>query len=181
MNFEAIKLKLIESAQQVIMGDAYLLHNDISERAISHRLAMYLAMKFQDFDVDCEYNGNIDADNGRKHLYILNARAKELGMQNTLGEDDETSSRGVYPDIIVHKRGKNGPDNNLLVIEIKKSSSQINGDWDTEKLSRFTSSDYDNKFEFMYGAFVKFDVGAQIDYSVEWYKDGLIWNPEASD
>jgi hypothetical protein len=181
MDFELIKQKLIESVQQVINDDSYLLHHDISERAISHRLAMYLAYEFKDFDVDCEYNGNIDADNGRKYIYILNARAKELGLQNIQGEDDETSFRGVYPDIIVHKRGMNGADNNLLIIEIKKSSSQVNGEWDAEKLSRFTSSEYENRFEFRYGAFVKFNVGEQVGYTVEWYKDGLRWHNESSD
>jgi hypothetical protein len=78
--FEAIMPKLIECAEQVIKEDAYLLRYDINERAISHRLAMYLTPQFKDFDVDCEYNGNIDADKGRKYIYILNARAKELGL-----------------------------------------------------------------------------------------------------
>ncbi len=176
MKFETIKPKLIECVEQVIKEDAYLLRHDISERAISHRLAMYLTPQFKDFDVDCEYNGNIDADNGRKYIYILNARAKELGLQDIKGGDDETTYRGVYPDIIVHKRGKNGAENNLLIIEMKKSSSQVNGEWDAEKLSRFTSSEYENRFDYRFGAFVKFDVSDPIGYTVEWYRDGQRWH-----
>ena len=172
MKFKEIKLKLIECVEQVIKDDAYLLRHDISERAISHRLAMYLTPKFTEFDVDCEYNGNIDSDNGRKCIYILNVRAKELGLLDIKGGDHETTYRGVYPDIIVHKRGKNGAENNLLIIEIKKSSSQVNGEWDAEKLSRFTSSEHKNGFDYRFGAFVKLDVGERTGFTVEWYQDG---------
>jgi len=172
MEIDTIKQKLVECVLQLVHKDAYLLHNDISERAISHRLAVYLTPQFNDFDVDCEYNGNIDADNGRKYIYILNARAKALGLRDINGGDDETTYRGVYPDIIVHKRGKNGAENNLLIIEIKKSSSLVNGDWDAEKLSRFTSSEYENRFDYRFGAFVMFNVGERIGFTIEWYKDG---------
>lgn len=178
MEFEEIKLKLINCVELVMKEDDYLLRHDISERAISHRLAMYLASKFKDFDVDCEYNGDIDADKGRKYIYILNARAKELGLQKIKGGNDEGTNRSVYPDIIVHKRGKNGSENNLLIIEMKKSSNQVNGEWDAEKLSKFTSSEDENRFDYRLGAFVKFDVGKQIGYSVEWYRAGRKWFEE---
>jgi hypothetical protein len=41
----------------------------------------------------------------------------------------------VYPDIIVHRRGKSGAGDNLVVIEAKKSTTGQNGD--KEKLRAY--------------------------------------------
>lgn len=178
MEFETVQQILIDCVNQVVSQDAYLLQHDISERAISHRLAVYLTPQFSGFDVDCEYNGNIEADSGRKYIRILQSKAQELGLQALNGDDGETSYRCVYPDIIVHKRGRNGPKNNLLVIEIKKSSSAIDGDWDAEKLTRFTSSMNDNSFNYQFGSFVEFNVGETNGFKVKWYKKGKMFHSQ---
>ncbi|MFH1883628.1 MAG: hypothetical protein ABIL62_13080 [Planctomycetota bacterium] len=183
MRFNEIKDKLFEAANQVKVKDSHLLLHDINEPAISHRLAMYLTPKFTDFDVDCEYNGNIDAESGRKYINLLITEARALGLINVdappvdNGPDEQIINRPVYPDIIVHKRGHNGKENNLLIIEVKKSSSRVNGQWDALKLSRFTSKEYENDFDYCFGAFVRFDVGnRQPDFNVVWYKDGQKYN-----
>ena len=177
MGFDEIKNILIEAVKNVVMEDAYLLLHDINELAITHRLAMYLTPQFKGFDVDCEYNGNIDANNGRKYIKLLNYRYRELGLVRVKDSDEESIDRRVYPDIIVHKRGKNGEENNLLIIEVKKSSNPINGEWDAEKLSRFTSKEDENNFGYCFGAFVRFEVGHHIGFKeVEWYKDGKKYN-----
>lgn len=171
MTFEYIEYRLAKCLSKLIKRDYFLLINNLNERSISHRLALYLSFAFKNFDVDCEYNGNVDASNGRKYIYILKERADELNLKTTRC-DSEITARDIYPDIIVHRRGLNGSDNNLLVIEIKKSSSQVSGDWDAEKLRRFTSPEYGNSFEYLFGAFIEFQVGNEIGFTVEWYQNG---------
>lgn len=39
--------------------ERYLLENNANERSLTHKLAEYLNLEFQDFDVDCEYNLDI--------------------------------------------------------------------------------------------------------------------------
>jgi len=72
----------------------------------------------------------------------------------------------------VHKRGQNGSHNNLLIIEVKKSSNPNNGDWDAEKLSRFTSAENENNFNYQYGMFVRFTVRTTPGFSIHWYQNG---------
>ena len=158
MEFEEIKQLLVETLQQVLDNDRYLLEHDINEPAISHRLAVYLETQFDDFNVDCEYNGNVDADSRRKYIRILGETAERLGKLDENANNQDLVYRCVFPDIIVHKRGQNGSENNLLIVEVKKSSNPDTGEWDAEKLSRFTSSEYENHFNYQHGAFVRFTI-----------------------
>ena len=48
-------------------NDGFLLERDVSERAITHKLAEHLQKLFSNWDVDCEYNKNL---NGKKYLNI---------------------------------------------------------------------------------------------------------------
>ncbi len=171
MEFDVVNQKLTKALQEVLSNDQHLLIHDINEPTISHRLAVYLEPKFSGFNVDCQYNGNVDADSGRKYIQILKHMADQLHMLREGEEEQEFLYRCVFPDIIVHKRGHNGSDNNLLMIEVKKSSNSNNGDWDAEKLSRFTSSEYDNNFNYQYGVFVRFILGEEPSYSVQWYQN----------
>lgn len=105
---EAQQLKKIIQAtcRGVEKNDKELLERDVSEWAITHRLALYLTrnlsldQRFSKYFVDCEYNKMLEP-NG--HNYV----AKH-------GD----SSKLIRPDIIVHDRGNNNK--NLLVIELKK-------------------------------------------------------------
>ena len=172
MRLDTIRQKLKNAAKKVLEKDSYLLVHDISERSIAHRLAMYLTPKFVDFDVDCEYNGNVEAHNGRKYIYILKDTAQRLGLLNRNAPDQELIYCCVYPDIIIHKRGRNGIENNLLVIEIKKSSSKESSEWDDEKLKRFTSHEDENNFDYRVGAFIVFHVGEKVNFEIMWYQNG---------
>lgn len=149
--------------------DDFLLENDISEWAISHKLAVYLNDKFPQLDVDCEYNGYAKADNNKKYLMILCSRLEELGKLNNSGRDDELLRRSVYPDIIVHKRGE---EKNLVVIEIKKEKNN-DKDFDREKILRYTSPDYENNLNYELGALVIFTTGkGKTSHEIEWYENG---------
>jgi hypothetical protein len=109
------------AARMVGQRDAYLLENDLRKEAISHRLAFYLeeilrrdqVLSLEKFSVDCEYNSG--AGYQRKYLQIKWPK----GSQSQLRKRDQH----VRPDIIVHQRGRDHEHVNLLVIEVKKSST----------------------------------------------------------
>jgi hypothetical protein len=103
MIFEDLKNKVNLSIEEFIDKEHYLLENNLNERAITARLMLYLQKNFPEYDVDCEYNKDINNRNLRysKLIYI-----------------DTNNTKKVYPDIIIHKRGLS--EKNLLVIEVKK-------------------------------------------------------------
>lgn len=102
--------------------DALLFQVDANERSITHRLALHLTPVFPDWDVDCEYNRK--GFNQKKIVHALGGG----------GEPNSTDGSRVFPDIVVHHRTK--PEN-LLVIEVKKSTSNQNDDADLHKLQFF--------------------------------------------
>ena len=120
-----------------------LLEIDANERTMTHKLAEYLQQEFQEWDVDCEYNRKMK---GLKKL--------PRPPNNFSGLDfwHDTDAKTIFPDIIVHKRMS---DENLLVIEAKKSSSVIKEDWDQAKLRAFKEQPYNYRTAF----FVRFRVG----------------------
>ncbi len=157
--------------------DAFLLKHNVSERAITHRLALHLTQFFPSYDVDCEYNNDIDAKNGRKYIAFLIHEAESLNLINPQEElDEDFVYRSVFPDIIVHKRGKNGDKNNLLIIEIKKTSSTISEKFDFEKLKKYTSSNNENHLAYAYGLFLQLPVGTEFQKDkrrLVWFKNGI--------
>ncbi|NOU95632.1 hypothetical protein GC093_20710 [Paenibacillus sp. LMG 31456] len=112
-----IKSKVERAINLLFKNDIYLLHKNVNERAIAHRLAVYLEKLFDTWNVDCEYNR---MDNDPKRL------------MNYKNDDGDL----VLPDIIVHHRGTT---NNLLAIEIKKESSITPSNYqaDIQKLKQY--------------------------------------------
>lgn len=172
MNDNTIKSKLESAINALIEQDLYLLLNNIAERTIAQNLANHLVSKFDGYSVDCEYNGNIVDEEGHKRIYILRMEAERYGLPKASEADQSIIERLVYPDIIVHRRGKGHP-TNILIIEIKKNVNDNGHDYDRLKLMTYTSSDWGNKLRYQLGAFIIFDVTSQpITYRCEWYKDG---------
>lgn len=126
MNAEVIKKLLIDSCNKLIESEHHLLENDSSERSIAHRLACIIGKLIKnnkmlgDFSVDCEYN-------------IMNGGIPKAmyGLTDT----EIPKGKYVFPDIIVHKRGNN--ENNLAVLEIKKSTSSYSLDFDRRKIDAY--------------------------------------------
>lgn len=100
---------VLAALEGFLHSDAPLLARDVNERTITGSLARHLGPHFQDWDVDCEYN--------RDGHQVKRA-----------------NGRIVVPDIIVHRRGT--PEN-LLVVEVKKSTSVASDDEDLVKLQDF--------------------------------------------
>ena len=138
MTFEQIDKAINGAIAKLLRHDKYLLEKDVNERAISHRLAHYLKQYFSKWDVDCEYNRNHDDP-------------KRLKLKPRGVSDQDLEAVTVYPDIIVHKRST---EKNLLVIEMKKSTSRQSVDYDIEKLHGFKQ-----ELGYEYAVFVCFTTG----------------------
>jgi hypothetical protein len=119
---ENIEASVLAALDKLLERDADLLQNDVNERSITHKLAEYLEIEFPEWHVDCEYNRNHDRVK----------RLKSIRQQSI--EIDDTDGVSVFPDIIVHRRMT---DENLLVIEVKKSTSAKSRNFDLEKLQAF--------------------------------------------
>lgn len=135
--------------------DRFLLEYDVHEQTISHRIALYLEDKFPEHNVDCEYNNDLDSESGRKQVICGN----------------KPDPSRVRPDIIVHRRGLNGRDNNLLIVEIKKltgSTSDI--EMDRKKIKKFLEVGIESHYEYLCGALVTLGVKSDVgEFDVEWF------------
>jgi hypothetical protein len=131
---ESVENKLSAALSKLLERDSYLLVNNENERSISHRLGMYLQEEFTQWDVDCEYNRNYEA-------------IKSLELPRTDTSFDDTNAVTVFPDIIVHHRGAS---DNLLVVEVKKSTNRDSGNWDIQKLRA-----YKDQLHYEYAVFLR--------------------------
>jgi hypothetical protein len=148
-----------------------LLRNDVSERAITHKLAEYIQIRFADFNVDCEYNRNTVL--GPSHTKELKIQRDEFANQlNQSKDEDDLLSISAYPDIIVHVRETN--EKNLLVVEMKKKNSKVNRDYDYRKLRAYTEISKDNKYHYKYGVFIILETGSNEPKEPEsiWFSEG---------
>lgn len=59
MNFTEIQKIVEESIEELFTKDKCLIEIDVSERAITHKLAGYIQNRIQHLDVDCEYNRSV--------------------------------------------------------------------------------------------------------------------------
>lgn len=143
-----IKSALRKAVEQLVAEDADLLEVSASERSICHRLAVHLSKQpeFQGWNVDCEFNRD-----GRV--------PKALGVGK--------GRRRVFPDIIVHRRGANGP--NLLVLEMKIGSSRTARDEEKVRL-------YIQEFGYKVGLSIVVPKSAHRTFKLKWYAANTV-NP----
>lgn len=180
MNFKQIERRLHATLDVFRIKDFYLLKHDVSERAITHKLAEYLQYVMGNgVHVDCEYNRNIEDSSNSKKIHVLKSEIEEINafrnrnsaIDNILGE--EYIELSVFPDIIVHKRGRNS--NNLLAIEVKKSTSSISRDYDFKKLECYTDKSPEvNNLCYELGASILFYTGnpKYKEPEIIWFSNG---------
>lgn len=114
-----------EALNELYECDSYLITNRVNERSIVFRFGYYFQRlinnsPFSNYNMDCEYNKN--HSNPKRTINFRN---------------------GTYPDIILHRRGRNG--NNLLLIEFK-TWWQRNNASDIQKIKDFTDQNGDYKY-----------------------------------
>ncbi|WP_141502175.1 hypothetical protein [Paenibacillus luteus] len=143
MNKTFIQNRLTNALRRLYHFDKEIIANHSNERSICHRLAVHLGVVFYEWDVDVEYNRNL----GDRKTFSLDI----MSMLNDISKEDLlTGRRSVYPDIIVHKRGTN---QNLIAIEVKKSTSSQRLDaFDQEKIKGYV---LEESLQYQFGAFIK--------------------------
>jgi len=157
---EDVEERLKNALTGLLRRDRHLLDKDLSERSICFRLGLYLQRRFPKYTVDCEYNGL--GDDERKYLENLGHRSSCSTNKRMAGNDEPYS---VYPDIIVHKRGLNGP--NLLALEVKKTTNDSGcTKCDSEKLEAYLRHD---KLQYCHAAFIQLATGgATPGFEIKW-------------
>ena len=134
----AVAEAVAAAVAELFTRDAFIFQVDANERSITHRLAVHLTPLFPDWNVDCEYNRD-------------GFDPKMLHGPGDAEDPNETNGSRVYPDVIVHHRGK--PEN-LLVIEVKKSTSNRSDDADLAKLQALRQ-----QLGYQYALFLRFGSG----------------------
>lgn len=174
-----------ESMRILEEQDEWLLKNDLSERSIAHRLAYYLQHFFDDYSVDCEYNGAMRQKGyARKKVYMLKIELHRAEMALRKREEDfledRLIERSAYPDIIIHKRGHN--DDNLCIIEIKKSTSDVGVEYDEIKLRSYTTHESDDALRYKLGLLLQIKTGGNDrGFSLRFFQNGREFTPESND
>ena len=132
--------------------DCPLLEMNANERSLTHKFAEHLQKEFPEWSVDCEYNR--DGDDIPKRL---------RAMFDHIPADDE-NAQTVFPDIIVHHRGRqlDGEHRNLVVIEAKKSGNHDGRD--REKLKEFKV-----QYGYSFTVLLRFLTGERPDIEIEPY------------
>jgi len=147
--------EIIKGAFDAFLGrHSVLLDVNANERSMTHKLAEALQEVFPNMDVDCEYNRH-----GRSTKKIVACWGDGI-------QPDDLDAKTVYPDIVVHTRGND--ENNVLVIEVKKSNARRCSACDAEKLKAFTG----DEFRYRVGLYVEIDAERGSVSKVECYKDG---------
>jgi len=139
-------MKITSSIERLFNDDAELFDVGANEKAMTHMLGVYLLEKFSGdgWNVDCEYNRSGS-----------NARCENTRCDSKITAH---SKSGIYPDIICHKRTREGRDNNLFVIEVKKVEDMEENDF--VKLKDLTNPSFVENakiYAYKLGLFLKFD------------------------
>lgn len=116
--------------------DAYLLQQklDINERALTHRMGIYLQELFPNLHVDCEYNRM-----GKKTSMGIDYTegdyfAKTVCLSEGSVSDEDDSGSRVFPDIIIHNRDTA---DNFAIIEVKVQWKNERASQDYKKLNAY--------------------------------------------
>jgi len=113
--------KVIAALHAFYEHEAFLLEKEAGERALTHRLAVYVEAQFPGWEIDCEYDR-------------LGERTLRL-PRGTIVSTDDHLAKSIYPDIVVHQRAI---PNNLLAVEVRKTANHQPLDHDQHKLRALT-------------------------------------------
>lgn len=157
INLKNLKGMFWEANRAFLENHASLLKRELSERCLCGALMCELNKQLEknacnNYYADIEFNRAFENTiNNVKHL-----------------PDEEGTTKRVFPDIIVHSRGKVTPDN-LLALEMKKSTARREAkERDKNRLSLLTSS-----YPYKYKLGVYYEINPKKrQILVEFYKTG---------
>uniref|UniRef100_UPI004049166C hypothetical protein n=1 Tax=Gelidibacter sp. TaxID=2018083 RepID=UPI004049166C len=145
-------IKILQQKDEIFLNPKF----NINERSVTHRLGMYLADLFTEYDVDCEYNRVYDLNADEYIKKNIEIEVIEDGL--TL---EDTDARTVYPDIIIHKRGT---EDNFIAIEVKMAWKKNKMDFDLIKARAY-------KYRLGYKHSAYLELGPFNDYTLIWIED----------
>jgi hypothetical protein len=148
--------KLVGALREFYAHEAFLLEKDVGERALTHRLAVHLEKQFSGWEVDCDYDRLGDRTLRMPHGVIVST--------------DDHLGKSVYPDIVVHQRAI---PNNLLAVEVRKTSNHQPVEHDQHKLRGLT----DPHLWFAYGIGALLTLSKNNVGDVEIYLGGAVDRP----
>ncbi|WP_289037710.1 hypothetical protein [uncultured Zobellia sp.] len=129
-------------------NDSFLIKNGVTERAITHRIGMYLQQIVgESFDVDCEYNRMGYLEDEKLYFTEGDYFSKKVCLSEGHVSDESDLGSRVFPDIIIHKRGTA---ENLSIIEIKVNGRNGDKNHDFKKLTRYKS-----ELKYKYAIFIE--------------------------
>lgn len=143
--------KVVAALKEFYAREAFLFEHDLGERTLTHRLAVHVERQFPDFEVDCDFDR-------------LGPRTLNLPHGSIVSTDDHLG-KSIYPDIVVHQRGV---PNNLIAIEVRKTSNHQPVEHDRQKLRALT----DPHIWFAYWIGVLLTLGKNHVTSTEVYASG---------
>ncbi len=161
--FEKAKNKFLKEEKEII-------EIDINERTLSARLMFHLQTilledklyreKYKTYSVDCEYN--------RINEYKIKTLKR---YENFEIDDNSDKIRKIFPDIILHKRKE---EDNLIVIEMKKSTSNNKDckEKDRERLKIMTDFNEPNNFNYTLGVYFEVDTIGNNNHIIEFFVNG---------
>jgi hypothetical protein len=147
--------KVVGALGEFYARETHLLENDLGERTLTHRLAVYLEAPFRGWEVDCDYNR-------------LGERTLLLPKGSIVSTDDHLG-KSIFPDIVAHRRRV--PEN-LLAIDVRKAANHQPPEHDRHKLRALT----DPHRWFAYGLGVYLVLGKKSVVS-DVYAGGVIDGP----
>ncbi|OJX91191.1 MAG: hypothetical protein BGP01_12260 [Paludibacter sp. 47-17] len=135
-----LKAMINNALQQLYDTDILLINRHAHERSIAFRFGLYFTALVPASSFVRDYNITVDFDYNRNGENVKGL----LGFNNR---------HGVFPDVILHRRGHN--DVNILVIEFKGiwNTRQREREVDIRKLIEFTHPQR-NDYQYGLGAFV---------------------------
>jgi len=145
--------KLVAALGEFYAQEAYLFEKDLGERTLTHRLAVHIERHFSGWEVDCDYDR-------------LGERMLRL-PHGTIVSTDDHLGKSIYPDIVVHQRAI---PNNLLAVEVRKTSNHQPPEHDEQKLRALT----DPHLWFAYQIGVMLVLGNKKVSSAEVYVGGRV-------
>jgi len=164
------------SNEKFLLREVDNIQNGVAERNLCGRLSIYLSeninkSEFSEYYVDPEYNRNYD---GRIKTIL----------------DEEFNEIVINCDIIIHSRGKNIKQDNLIAFEMKKSNrSQEEKDSDRKRLRALTKDSYDDVWSadgitlpeyvcgYVWGIYLEIN-NIERTQLVEHYQKGILVNSE---
>lgn len=157
-NYQNLKDFFLEANRDFMERNYVLLDTELSERCLCGALMHELNKQLEKNDCN-NYYADVKFNRNKK-------RIKQL-------HNDDGFVSNILPDIIVHSRGKEIPDN-LLVLEMKKSSAnQQDKENDRNRLKKMTKqncTESHHSYEYLLGIYYEVDFGKKQIF-IELYQD----------